>query len=609
MKTGALFLLLFLMVPLAVAQDGGQDSPLHDAQGVRALGMGGAAAAWLEEPTALWWNAAALSLAPVRRLELQHTVNAVDTRTEQFALVFPTLDYGAWAVGGALQTTSDIVIADQLSPLPQGLENFNRFRLGAGYGVRGPWNSAVGGTLKIVGYRFMGVERAAWGLDLGLLPLSRGPVTIGAAIQNLIAPTFSFADGLEDQWPRRGILGVAARAVDRRLVASAQVETAQHHDLRFRVGAEYAPGEAVALRLGYNGDAPTFGGAVRYQRFRIDYAFVSASDLGSEHRFGISIDLGTPVEAQRAARAGRLDREVRSALTRRAEEVEQGLVAEAERAYRDQDWETATRLYSQLELLTTDKPAYRERVLELARRRDSLTQVQIDLAVRTATGEERGVLLRSAYDQQMTAGQWAAASAIALSLGEDAKTRAVADSLNLIAQDSLSAGYGRALARASAALSSSDPAVAGGWARVALLYRPADGPATSLLRRAELQSATQRASAALLEAVAQADTVTVLSRAQDLLALDPQHPQGQKYLRDFAPRDRALETTIAELQADAEVWGWYTEGFVEFRAGRYQRAIDLWSRVAERYPDNEATQKNIEQARLRLDSGEAGGER
>ena len=602
-------LLVLLACGVATAQDGGLDSPLHDAQGVRALGMGGAAAAWLEEPSAIWWNAAALSLAPVRRLELQHTENAVDTRTEQFALVFPTLDYGAWAVGGGIQSTSDIVVTDPLSPLPQGVETFNRFRLGAGYGVRGPWGSAVGGTLKIVGYRFMGLERAAWGLDFGLLPVRRGPVTVGVAIQNLVPPTFSYADGLEDRWPRRGVLGLAARGMARRLLASAQVEAAQHHDVRFRLGAEYAPAEALAIRLGYNGDAPTFGGAIRYQRFRIDYAFVSPSDLGSEHRFGISIDLGTPVETQRAARASRLDREVKSALTRRAEEVEQSLVAEADQAYRAQDWETATRLYSQLELLTTDNPTYRDRVIELERRRDSLARVQIDLAVQEAAGAQRDLILRNAYEQQMAAGQWAAASEIALNLRGDERLGAVADSLDRLAQDSLAAAYERALWRARTALGEEEPAAAGGWARVALLYRPGDGPATSLLRRAEVQSAIQRASAALLGAVAVQDTSGVLSCAQDLLALDPQHPEGQKYLRDFAPGTDALKTTIGELQADAEAWGWYTQGFVEFRAGRYEQAIEFWNRVAERYPSNEAAEKNIEQARLRLQSEKEGGDR
>jgi hypothetical protein len=45
---------------------------------------------------------------------------------------------------------------------------------------------------------------------------------------------------------------------------------------------------------------------------------------------------------------------------------------------------------------------------------------------------------------------------------------------------------------------------------------------------------------------------------------------------------------------------------VEFRAGRYVEAIEWWEKVAERYPTNEATQKNLEQARLRLQPGPSG---
>ena len=48
----------------AQAQDGGQDSPLSGSQGVRALGQGGAVSAWLDEPSAIWWNPATVLHAP-----------------------------------------------------------------------------------------------------------------------------------------------------------------------------------------------------------------------------------------------------------------------------------------------------------------------------------------------------------------------------------------------------------------------------------------------------------------------------------------------------------------------------------------------------------------
>jgi TolA-binding protein len=42
---------------------------------------------------------------------------------------------------------------------------------------------------------------------------------------------------------------------------------------------------------------------------------------------------------------------------------------------------------------------------------------------------------------------------------------------------------------------------------------------------------------------------------------------------------------------------------VEFRAGNFAKAIEWWEKVETRYPGNEATRKNIEQARLRLNPG------
>jgi hypothetical protein len=592
----------------AGAQDAGQDSPLTGGQGVRALGMGGAASAWLDEPSALFWNPATLYLAPVRRLELQHTQNAFDTRTEQFALVVPTLDYGSWAVGGALQTTTDIVVTDPLSPAPQGFENFNRFKLGLGYGVKGPYGVGLGAALRVVGYRFMGVERAAWGIDLGLVPVASGPWSVGVAVANLIPPTYSFSDGLEDKLPRRGILGVAFRGHDRFVIA-AQMESAQREDSRFRAGAEYAPAAPLALRAGFDGFAPTFGIGVRYDRIRFDYAFVSPSDLGSEHRFGLSFDLGRTLSSQRADRAARLDRQVRDALSERARSVEQDLAGQADRAYRGRDWEAAARLYTQLDLLAPDNADYRGRLDLLARRRDSVNQARIDLAVASAGSSERQSLLQSAFDEQMAAGQWNAALAIADRLAREGADTAEAGALARRAGDSLTQAYERAMGQGRRALAAEQWATAAGSARVALLYRAEDDAAMRILRRAEVGGATQRALAALLEAVAGGDTTAVLSRAQDVLALDPQQPLALKYLREFRTGQDIDRTSVAQLQADAEAWGWYTQGFVEFRAGRYEAAIVLWQKVVDRYPGNEAARKNIEQARLRLQGGDSQGER
>lgn len=596
-------LLLSLLFAGAVyAQDGGTDSPLGDAHGVRALGMGGAAAAWLDEPGAVWWNPATLVFAPVRRIELQHTKNALDTRTEHFAAVFPSLDYGAWAIAGALQTTTDIIVTGPVSPAPLGTESFHRFQLGAGYGFNAPCRTRLGATLKIVGYRFMNLERAAWGLDIGMAPFKRGGFQTGVAVQNVLPPTFSYADGLEDKWPRRGIAGVALRTAKDRLLVAAQAEMGQRQDSRFRVGAEYAPAEMFQVRAGYDGGGPTAGLGIHYSRFRIDYAFVSPSDLGSEHRFGISIDVGMPLDRQRAARDAKLDTEVRSALDRERQTQEREWAARADTAYSTGDWENAAPYYSQLQLLHPENALYSNRVSDLARRRDSTISARISDAMMSAAGTERAAVLADAYNQQMQAGQWSAALLITDRMVEAGGDSSAVAAMRQSATDSLNAAYVRAIDAAESALARERAAEAAGWAQAALLHKPDDDRATGILRRAQLRNSIQRATAALTDAVATGDTNLVLSRAQDLLSLDATNETGQQYLREYGVRPtRAV--TIDQLKADSSAWSWYTQGLVEFRAGNFAKAIEWWERVETRYPGNEATRKNIEQARLRQSPG------
>jgi tetratricopeptide (TPR) repeat protein len=478
------------------------------------------------------------------------------------------------------------------------LESFKRFRVAAGYGFEVPYDVTLGATLKVAGYRFSGVQRAAWGLDLGAIPYRRGIFSTALVIVNLLPPTFSFEERLEDKWPRRGIAALAAHAS--RWTVSGQVETAQREDTRFRVGGEMRPAEPLALRAGFNSDGPTFGVGVKYRRLRFDYAFLSASELVSEHRFGLSIDIGKPVELQRRIRDEQLNYEVSVALAKERESQRERLSAEADRHLQSGDWEGAARRLAQLRFLFPENPAYKERLDDVTAKRDSVVAVRVQEARAAAAGVEREAVLLDMMQRQMMDRQWQAALATCDVLETVTLDSAAVRAHKSSARDSLEAGIRRAVDQADTALREGRAALAAGWARVALLYDSTQPAATDLLHRAERLGQMQRTEAALLQADAGSDTARVLARVQDLLQLDSEHPLAHRYLNAYAPSESQPATSIDELMQDSEAWGWYTQGFVEFRQGRYERAIESWEKVAARYPGNEATRKNLEQARLRL---------
>jgi hypothetical protein len=559
--------------------------------------MGGAVSSWLDEPAAVWWNPATLTFAPVRRLELQHTNNAFDTRTEQFALVFPTLDYGAWSLAGALQTTTDVIVTGPLSPAPLGTESFNRFQFAAGYGLVVPYDMKAGFALNVAGYRFMGLQRVAWGLDFGLVPFSTEQFKTALVVHNLLRPTFSFADDLEDRWSRRAAL--AASFAKAGAVVAGELEFSDQEDVRFRLGAEYSVAEPLMLRAGYDGFGPTVGASVRYKRLRLDYAYLSPSELGTEHRIGLTIDIGRPIEEQRKLRAQRINAEVADALAAQRSTQRPELEERADSAMTAGDWALATRAYAQLLFLFPEEERYEEHLESIAFKRDS--SLQADLADATATADHaaRTEALRRLAEDQMRARNWTSALAAARALSADPDTLERAAELEAQALDSLSAAIDNAVGLARAALVDSNAVEAAGWARTALLLDSTQADAGRILTQAERIGRRRELESSLLEAAARSDTAQVIARAQQLITLEPDHTQAQWYL-DLYLSHEVPTVSIEVLQLDEEAWEWYTQGFVEFRAGKYEDAIRWWEQVAARYPGNEDTKKNLEQARLRL---------
>jgi tetratricopeptide (TPR) repeat protein len=175
------------------------------------------------------------------------------------------------------------------------------------------------------------------------------------------------------------------------------------------------------------------------------------------------------------------------------------------------------------------------------------------------------------------------------------------DSLKAEAQDSLAAETARALREANAQLADSAAVEAAGWAQQALYYDSGNAEASRVLAQAQLISRRQAAERAMMSAAADGDTAQALAAAQALLVQFPDHEVARQYVRRFAPMAEAV--TIETIQSDTEAWTWYTHALVAFREGRFEEAIQWWEQVLARYPGSEDTRKNLEQARLRLDSG------
>jgi hypothetical protein len=95
--------------------------------------------------------------------------------------------------------------------------------------------------------------------------------------------------------------------------------------------------------------------------------------------------------------------------------------------------------------------------------------------------------------------------------------------------------------------------------------------------------------------------VEARQRFSAVLAIDPSQPVALEYVKRI---DQALAKppTLEDLQKDKVIWQLYLDGLRYMRNEEYEKAIEVWEKVLQAYPNNSNTLENIEQARLRLQS-------
>jgi tetratricopeptide (TPR) repeat protein len=185
---------------------------------------------------------------------------------------------------------------------------------------------SIGGSFKFQRQQIAGPSASGYGGDIGLLyrpDLGEGlleNLAFGLTMHNVVRPRLKLINYGEPvpHIIRGGVaktLRVGPRADQVNLFMA--FETLQRYDreeFRFHVGSEYIYQDLAMLRIGYNGEQPSFGGGVIYQMFQIDYALgkYAADKDGNiplQHRISITMHFGkTKTEMHEMAQARELQR-------------------------------------------------------------------------------------------------------------------------------------------------------------------------------------------------------------------------------------------------------------------------------------------------------------
>jgi tetratricopeptide (TPR) repeat protein len=316
---------------IAKAQTGnaGVGSPFSLGYSARALAMGNTQAACPKDPTAFYWNPAALVVVDQTGMALSHTLLFEGVVYSSIAIVHPTMQTGSFGIGLAAIGIGGIQRMDEINGVPVSLGEMQYWwgKLTLSYATT-IWKGISVGINFNEHRQVLGpFSTYGFGMDAGLhlqFPQKRGPlhgVFAGISMNNAFpaklklgsvveTEPYSIRAGLakvvtlgggSGQWILSGdVIGDENQIKDQRLV--------------FHAGTEMQWNQLLYLRAGLDDGSPVFGGGLRLpnmqfnaiglKRFdlQIDYAYAQLGDpefFPKSHRFSLEFYFGHSIPERR----------------------------------------------------------------------------------------------------------------------------------------------------------------------------------------------------------------------------------------------------------------------------------------------------------------------
>ncbi len=271
---------------------GGAAAYLRSGAGARALGMGGAAVALVDDVTATVWNPAGLSRMGVYATQFGSMTSFLTQDRSLNYLAFAQHFEGYGDLGLAVQHYALDKIdgfdslgnrtgsfSDQEAALGLSYANLIDYRFRYGLTVRGLWQGLA--EARAFGY----------GGDLGLQyqPSLASDFRVGLNLQNPVA-ALTWDSGRQDPVAPNLKLGLADKAFNGRVALAADLDVPLGSDgaMSPHLGAElwFIPG--LAGRVGLNRRDFTAGATWAYEFYQFDYAWnLAQNQLGDSHQLSL----------------------------------------------------------------------------------------------------------------------------------------------------------------------------------------------------------------------------------------------------------------------------------------------------------------------------------
>lgn len=278
-----LFALAAGATTLAAEDPVGTAAMLDIGLGARALGMGGAHIAVVDDAATIYYNPAGLAF-----MEGRHVVSLY---TNQFgAANYMGLGYAQRYVGaGAMKLdASGIDETDEFANVT-GVFGVTDLTLILGAAAKVMPQFGVGGAVKYYSQALPSNSGRGVTGDIGVLfATDSGKFRVGAVCRNVLG-SLKYDSGHTDAFDRSFGAGVAVRPMDNLLIAA---DVIWKDGIDARVGGEFRLGKfAVRAGGGYRDDKLSFsaGAGFLLPSFSIDYAYQTHSILPDSHRLSLCV--------------------------------------------------------------------------------------------------------------------------------------------------------------------------------------------------------------------------------------------------------------------------------------------------------------------------------
>ncbi len=619
----SIFMSLYAPQMQAQTQDGGTENIVQEVgASARAFSLGRAYSAVVDDPSAVFWNPAGLEYVPRMSLELFHTPLVEGAIYDFIGFAYPTLNFGTVGLGlTRVGAGGDIILRDTRGAVLNAGDpaDMDFIEVYVSYAKQLPLNIAAGITYKVQRQNFSGTNdrNSAFGLDAGLMyrPNFESAIlknlSVGLQFQNLYRPPLKLGI-TDDTLPYRFSLGLMKAipvGLDGKLNVAVDFVKGEFLGGKIHAGTEYIFRNVGTVRLGFDENTPVFGAGMTYKMVDIDYSF---GNLGTDdafpaqHRFSLTFNVGYSREEKvQLALEERLRREKELVENTKEEErrrrVEQAMNKGTEDLNAGRIFEAST----QFQQVIADDPFNKRakvfydsvRVL-IESEFEERQQEAISQAVDSLTAAENRRFAKLHFDKgEIFLGNKQFNDALKefnLVLERDPENQVVVDAINSTRRR-LNQEVRTLVTRGRQEFQRGNYSAALEVLSEARVLSPDSEELkkdiTTLANRIRIQEYIQRG----LTLMQQGDLQEALNVFDEAQTLDPTN----EAIRGFIERTRR-GMGIGTEDMDPESERQYIIATDLFLKGRYREALDIWQKLAEKYPHTKKVQEAIKTAEERI---------